>query len=61
MTDFISDSVLDDVRQLIDGARAHAAAAVNAELTMLYWQVGRRAFDDMVWGARTEYGRGWSE
>jgi len=77
MTDLISGSLLDDVRQLIDGARARAAAAVNAELTLLYWQVGRRIFDDVLRGARAEYGqqilatlskqltaeygRGWSE
>nr|WP_082913423.1 DUF1016 N-terminal domain-containing protein [Caballeronia udeis] len=57
MTDLISGSLLDDVRQLIDGARARAAAAVNAELTLLYWQVGRRIFDDVLRGARAEYGQ----
>ena len=56
MTDLISGSLLDDVRQLIDGARARAAAAVNAELTLLYWQVGRRIFDDVLRGVRAEYG-----
>ncbi|SOE97273.1 Predicted nuclease of restriction endonuclease-like (RecB) superfamily, DUF1016 family [Burkholderia sp. D7] len=77
MTDLTSGSLLEDVRQLIDGARARAAAAVNAELTLLYWQVGRRIFDDVLRGARAEYGqqilatlsqqltaeygRGWSE
>ena len=31
-----------DVRQLIDAARQCVALAVNAELTQLYWQIGRR-------------------
>jgi hypothetical protein len=77
MNDLTFGSLLDDVRQLIDSARARAAAAVNAELTLLYWQVGRRIFDDVLRGARAEYGqqivatlsqqltveygRGWSE
>ncbi|WP_230952217.1 PDDEXK nuclease domain-containing protein [Burkholderia cepacia] len=58
-------------------ARARAAAAVNAELTLLYWQVGCRIRDDVLGGERAgygqqilpalarqlraEYGRGWSE
>lgn len=62
---------------MIDSARARAAAAVNAELTLLYWQVGRRIRDDVLRGERAgygqqilpalarqlraEYGRGWSE
>ncbi|AGA33516.1 protein of unknown function DUF1016 [Thioalkalivibrio nitratireducens DSM 14787] len=31
-----------DLRQLIDAARQRAAVAVNAELTLFYWQVGNR-------------------
>ncbi|WP_038767956.1 PDDEXK nuclease domain-containing protein [Burkholderia pseudomallei] len=66
-----------DIRRMIDSARARAAAAVNAELTLLYWQVGRRIRDDVLRGERAgygqqilpalarqlraEYGRGWSE
>ncbi|SAK85905.1 hypothetical protein AWB79_05996 [Caballeronia hypogeia] len=65
------------MRKLIDGARARVAAAVNAELSLLYWQIGRRIRDDVLGGARAEYGqrvvaalarqltaaygRGWSE
>jgi len=33
-------SLLADVKALIDGARQRVAVAVNAELTMLYWQIG---------------------
>jgi predicted nuclease of restriction endonuclease-like (RecB) superfamily len=77
MADLISASLLAEVRQLIDGARARAATAVNAELTRLYWQIGRRLRSDVLHGDRaaygqqivaalaqrltTEYGRGWSE
>ena len=34
--------LLADVRQLIDAARQRVTQAVNAELTQLYWQIGRR-------------------
>ena len=65
-----------ELRQLIDGARQRAAVAVNAELTLLYWQVGERIHRDILGGQRAgygeeivaalgrqlgaEYGRGWS-
>ncbi|RQZ16818.1 DUF1016 family protein [Burkholderia sp. Bp9031] len=45
MTDLIPASLPNDVRQMIDMARTRAAAAVNSELTLLYWQVGRRIRD----------------
>jgi predicted nuclease of restriction endonuclease-like (RecB) superfamily len=45
-----------DIRQLIDGARQRAAAAVNAELTLLYWQVGRRIQADVLADKRASYG-----
>ncbi|WP_179402051.1 PDDEXK nuclease domain-containing protein [Burkholderia guangdongensis] len=77
MTELVPTALLDDVRHLIDSARTRAAVAVNAELTLLYWQVGCRIRDDVLGGARAEYGhevvaalarrltaeygRGWSE
>ncbi|NMG45147.1 DUF1016 family protein [Aromatoleum toluvorans] len=45
-----------ELRRLIDGARQRAAAAVNAELTLLYWQVGERIHRDILGGQRAGYG-----
>ena len=73
-----ADNVLiADIRELIDRARQRAATAVNAELTLLYWQIGRRIQFEAIKGERAaygqqifsvlsanltaEYGRGWSE
>jgi predicted nuclease of restriction endonuclease-like (RecB) superfamily len=50
-------SLLADVRQLIDAARQRAAAAVNAELTLLYWHIGRRIHTETLQGQRAEYGK----
>ena len=66
-----------DVRQLIDAARQRVASAVNAELTQLYWRIGRRISTELLQGQRAQYGekvvaepalqltadfgRGWSE
>lgn len=49
--------LLTDVRQLIEAARARVAANVNAELTLLYWQVGRRIGAEVLQGQRAEYGK----
>jgi predicted nuclease of restriction endonuclease-like (RecB) superfamily len=51
------DPLLADARQLIDAARQRAAVAVNAELTMLYWHVGRRINTEILQGQRAEYGK----
>ncbi len=52
-----NSELLSEVRGLIDGARQRAAAAVNAELTMLYWDVGARIRDEVLHGERAEYGK----
>lgn len=69
--------LLEAIRRLIDDARQRVASAINAELTLLYWQVGRRIHAEVLGGKRAayggevlkrlaqaltrEYGRGWSE
>ncbi|MDP3843861.1 MAG: DUF1016 N-terminal domain-containing protein [Oxalobacteraceae bacterium] len=49
--------MLADVRHLIDAARQRVASAVNAELTQLYWQIGRRISTELLQGQRAEYGK----
>ncbi len=38
----VPSALLSDIRALIEAARKRAASAVNSELTMLYWRIGRR-------------------
>jgi len=52
----LTPMLLDDLRQLIDTARKRAAVAVNTELTLLYWQVGKRVNTDILREQRAEYG-----
>ena len=40
--------LLGDLRQLIEQSRGRAAVAVNSELVLLYWQVGRRIRVDVL-------------
>jgi predicted nuclease of restriction endonuclease-like (RecB) superfamily len=72
-----ADSLLGDIRRLIEDARAAVAVTVNAGLTLLYWRIGERIRREILKGARaaygeeivatvsrqleTEYGRGFSE
>jgi predicted nuclease of restriction endonuclease-like (RecB) superfamily len=49
--------LLTDIQQLIEAARHRAAAAVNAELTLLYWQIGTRLQTEVIVGERAEYGK----
>jgi len=45
-----------DVRHMIDAARQRVAAEVNAELTLLYWHIGRRIQIEILQGERAGYG-----
>ena len=45
-----------DIRRLIDEAKTHAATAINAALTLLYWRVGNRIRREILGGTRAFYG-----
>lgn len=49
--------LLADVRSLIEQSRGRVAAAVNAELSLLYWHVGKRINEEVLGDERAEYGR----
>jgi hypothetical protein len=48
--------LLRDVRSLILETRERVARTVNAGLTLLYWQIGRRIRQDILKEKRAEYG-----
>ncbi|MGR8935981.1 MAG: PDDEXK nuclease domain-containing protein [Gammaproteobacteria bacterium] len=50
-------SLFIEVRQLIVEARSRVAITVNAELTVLYWQIGTRVNAEILQGQRAEYGK----
>ena len=58
MTDLPASSLLGDLRELIESSRQRAAVAVNSELVLLYWHVGRRIRTDLLEDARAESARG---
>lgn len=51
------DRLLADIRLLIENGRNRAAQAVNAELVLLYWLIGKRICADIIVEGRAEYGK----
>lgn len=52
----ITGALFKDVRSMIEEARSAVAVAVNAGLTMLYWQIGKRINEEILKGDRAGYG-----
>jgi len=49
--------LLTDIKNLIDNARSAVAQTVNAGLTMLYWNIGKRINDEILKNKRADYGK----
>lgn len=49
--------LLNDVKQLIAKAYQQVSTAVNAEMSRLYWHVGKRINVEIFQGKRAEYGK----
>ncbi|EOZ5529526.1 YhcG family protein [Vibrio metschnikovii] len=46
-----------EVAALIRTAKQRAAAAINNQITLLYWQVGNRIRQEVLGGGRADYGK----
>lgn len=53
----VSQSLIQDLRQIIEQARGRVAATVNYELTMMYWHIGERINREVLNNQRAEYGK----
>jgi predicted nuclease of restriction endonuclease-like (RecB) superfamily len=52
----ISSSVAADIKLLIEQSRKNVAIAVNAEITFLYWSIGKRINEEILKKERAKYG-----
>lgn len=50
-------SLIQDLRQIIEQARGHVAATANYELTMMYWHIGERINREVLGNERADYGK----
>ena len=57
MSELSNQNLVLELRQLIQTAKQNAVIAVNAELTLLYWQVGKRILEQVLEHERAEYGK----
>lgn len=49
--------VFSDIKTLIEQSRQQIAVSVNASMTMLYWQIGKRINGEVLQNKRAEYGK----
>jgi hypothetical protein len=52
-----TEELFSEVKTLIDTAKQRVATTVNAELTLLYWQIGHRIYTQILNQDRATYGK----
>lgn len=52
-----SHFLISEVKLLIEESKQQVAVAVNATLTMLYWNVGKKINEEILGDKRAEYGK----
>ncbi|MEN5054510.1 DUF1016 N-terminal domain-containing protein [Sphingobacterium kitahiroshimense] len=45
------------IKELIEDSKQQVAVTVNAEITLLYWKVGKRINVEVLGNERAEYGK----
>ncbi|MBO1883842.1 DUF1016 family protein [Capnocytophaga sp. Marseille-Q4570] len=53
----LQESLITDLRTLINEARNKVALTVNTEITLLYWHIGKRINEEVLDNQRAEYGK----
>jgi len=53
----INTNLIKEIKQLIEQSRQKVAVAVNSEISLLYWQIGKRIHSDILNNKRAEYGK----
>lgn len=49
--------IASEIKQLIEQSRKKVAVSVNSEMTMLYWQIGKRINSEILRNERAGYGK----
>jgi len=52
-----TQTLMQDLRQIIEQARGHVAATANYEQTMMYWHLGERINREVLGNKRAKYGK----
>ncbi len=54
---YSTQSLMQDLRHIIEQARGHVAVTANYELTMMYWHIGEHINREVLGNQRAEYGK----
>ena len=57
LVELAAESLMLDLRQIIEQARNRVAYTANSELTMMYWHIGERINREVLGNERAEYGK----
>ena len=57
LVELAAESLMQDLRQIIEQARNRVAYTANSELTMMYWHIGERINREVLENERAEYGK----
>ncbi len=49
--------IFNEIHSLIEESRREVSVSVNAVMTMLYWQIGKRINQEILGNKRAEYGQ----
>ena len=52
-----TQSLIQDLRQIIEQARGQIAATANYALSIMYWKIGKRINTEVLDNKRAEYGK----
>lgn len=52
-----NQGIFSEIKTLIEQSRQQVAVTVNAVMTMLYWQIGKRINEEVLKDKRAEYGK----
>jgi len=52
-----NNGLIQSIITLIDDSRKHVAAAINQQLTLLYWNIGKEINDNILQNKRADYGK----
>lgn len=52
-----AQSLIQDIRKIIEQARGHVASTANYALSMMYWHIGERVNAEVLKNKRAEYGK----
>jgi hypothetical protein len=54
---YSTQSLMQDLRQIIEQASGHVAVTANYELTMMYWHIGERINREVLGNERADDGK----